>query len=274
MNFNGIIDETDCLQMDGVYKFGINKILETHKNLKSINFTCPIRKEVNCNFVECELSYNKEFGGKRSEIETWFADFGDYFEKFGSNKAVYGNNFEIINLEYKLCCFLYNIKQFVKIYKINTPIIATKWMNDDFDYGFDLNEEIESFNLMEQQDLQKEILNYQNNALKRLLDCIDNIEESRESENNEQNNNNFNTQSNSSQESLNNENLISSNLNSLEESDNISNGSDSLIVEESINKRSECAIYGNISKYYNNKKRQPKNKIIYTPPQEARKRRK
>ncbi|KAL9646371.1 hypothetical protein ABK040_014522 [Willaertia magna] len=65
MNFNGIIDETNCLQMDGAYKFRINKILETHKNLKSINFTCPIRKEVNCNFVECELSYNKEFGEKK-----------------------------------------------------------------------------------------------------------------------------------------------------------------------------------------------------------------
>jgi hypothetical protein len=103
-----IMDEHDCLQLDGVYSSSIQKILQICEekgiNLTEDNFLSPIRKITKKQLLLDEDEFNDKFGSKRSQIESLIASFVQLFKYFSKERSVKIKNiFKAFNLIFKLC---------------------------------------------------------------------------------------------------------------------------------------------------------------------------
>lgn len=115
MKIENKIHNLDCIALDGGYTLFLNDIINDDNDLKINNFNYPIRKQKHIELTDEEKRYNEMFGSFRSKIESKFAEIGNTFERFNNKKSIRTNDMDTFNLQFKIGCLLFNIKNFVKL---------------------------------------------------------------------------------------------------------------------------------------------------------------
>lgn len=134
MKIDKLINEHDCIALDGRYTLHILKYLESCDILDNSNFCSPIRKQRNVDLTSTEVVYNNEFGTVRSGIEGIFGELGNTFHQFNNRRPIKVTEIKTFTLQFKLASLLLNIKKFCKYYSIVPEPEHSEWRNIDFDY--------------------------------------------------------------------------------------------------------------------------------------------
>ena len=141
-----ILYETDNLCFDGGYVNHVNNIIEKYDekgfDITLKNFTFPFRKPQNEELSQEQVQFNKDFGGFRSKIKTFFSTFSKMFARFSNINNIKVSQLQSINLQMKLAAVLYNIKTFSEMAKIYHNYVHSKWKEENFDYPCEKDEYI------------------------------------------------------------------------------------------------------------------------------------
>jgi hypothetical protein len=199
ININKFYNEIDCICFDGLYENTVKEFIEKFSNIgfniSLKNFCYPIKKDKGVELTIDEKKFNEELGGLRSKIEKYFAELGSIFKRFsGQNKIRITDN-KTYNIQLKLAIVLLNIKYFTELFGIEENAHYNKWLNDNFDYYYknniEMNKEVtlktqyKIENIVDIKSLQNQFLNNLNiNEVN--IDIMDQMEEDITS-NNDQN---------------------------------------------------------------------------------------
>jgi hypothetical protein len=135
-----ILNSTDCLMIDGGYPLHLNNVIEAASSrgydYTLDSFCFPFRKEANKDLTTTQISFNKQVGAFRSDIESFFADYTKIFQRFNKNNIVRITEKHIYNKQIKLCNILYNIMIAVKLYEINVVdnYLFSLWTEENFKF--------------------------------------------------------------------------------------------------------------------------------------------
>jgi hypothetical protein len=146
ININKFYNEIDCICFDGLYENTVKEFIEKFNNIgfniSLKNFCYPIKKDKGVELTIDEKKFNEELGGLRSKIEKYFAELGSIFKRFsGQNKIRITDN-KTYNIQLKLAIVLLNIKYFTELFGIEENSHYNKWTNDNFDYYYKNNIEM------------------------------------------------------------------------------------------------------------------------------------
>lgn len=135
-----ILNATDCLMIDGGYPLHLNNVIESASargyDYSLDSFCFPFRKEQNKDLTPTQISFNKQVGAFRSDIESFFSTYTKTFQRFNKNNIVRITERKTYNLQIKFCNILYNIKNGVRVYNINVQdnYLYSLWMEDTFKF--------------------------------------------------------------------------------------------------------------------------------------------
>lgn len=129
---------SDCLLLDGGYTNHIENIIEVSDikggDITLDNFCFPIRKKPNIDLTNEEINFNDQLAGQRSQIESFFADISNTFQRFKPKTPKRITDPDTYNVQYKLACLLFNINNLCKKCNIESEYIHTKWAEKGFDF--------------------------------------------------------------------------------------------------------------------------------------------
>jgi hypothetical protein len=131
-----LVGNKDVVQLDGGYTLYITQLLNdqgSSHTLSKLNFITPIRKIRNQDFELDEREYNELYGSKRSQIESLFADIGTTFKRFHWSSKPKITSLKTYNLQLKLACFLFNVKNAEKLFHLEQKEEHKFWIKDKFD---------------------------------------------------------------------------------------------------------------------------------------------
>jgi hypothetical protein len=132
-----LMNKNDVLQLDGGYTLFIKTLLKKQSvpnRLVTHNFLTPLRKYKNKDFDLSEQEYNEKFGSKRSDIETAFANLSSIFLRFSCNNKPRVCSLTTYNLQFKLACFLLNVRTAEKLFHLELQSHHQYWYHKDFDF--------------------------------------------------------------------------------------------------------------------------------------------
>ena len=191
--FDRLMSDMDLLMLDGGYQsvaqFIADKAEEEGTDLSIDNIITPIRKRNNVPFNSSEEEYNKQFGAKRSDIETGFAMLGNTFKKLGPNGKRRISDFKMFNVQLQLGCFFMNCRKAEQFLELELPSHSADWQTLEFDFQFtnklsdgtlELSERVE-----EEQEKMGAILCKQQGFISSLLELGDDNEQENRVANNE-----------------------------------------------------------------------------------------
>lgn len=138
VKLNNFFKYGDCLCFDGLYTNTMYAVIDKYNNIdfniNEDNFIFPIKKQKKINLNNDEEIFNKQLGGYRSRIETYFSSISKTFKRFDPHKNIRITKLKTYNLQLKLACLLLNIKIFTELGNIEPTFLHKKWANDDFDF--------------------------------------------------------------------------------------------------------------------------------------------
>jgi hypothetical protein len=138
IDFNRFFTLYDNICFDGLYINTLNETIEKFSirnlDMRINNFTFPIEKKKNIKLTNDQEVYNKYIGGFRSTIETFFAHFGNIFNRFKGDANVRVTKLDTYNIQLRLCSVLYNIKIFCEVAHIQPLHEHFLWLQDNFDF--------------------------------------------------------------------------------------------------------------------------------------------
>ncbi|GAA5798309.1 hypothetical protein HPULCUR_003710 [Helicostylum pulchrum] len=175
-----ILNATDCLMIDGGYPLHLNNVIESASargyDYSLDSFCFPFRKEQNKDLTLTQISFNKQVGAFRSDIESFFSTYTKIFQRFNKNNIVRITEKKTYNLQIKFCNILYNIKNGAKVYNINVQdnYLYSLWMEDNFKFTnkYEEPEFILESNLFYKQEHINIRNNFQNDVLANLIKSI------------------------------------------------------------------------------------------------------
>jgi hypothetical protein len=138
--FNRFYNTIDCILIDGGYPLYLENTIEINDakgmNINIENFCFPFRKEKNVELTDYEQKFNKEVGGMRSRIESFFHDFTILFKKFNKRISASMTESNIYHLQFSLSSVLFNIKNLIEKYDVylHDHEYYTLWLNEGFDF--------------------------------------------------------------------------------------------------------------------------------------------
>lgn len=177
INFNNFFTLYDNICFDGLYINTLKETIEKYNNrnldIKINNFTFPIEKKKDIELTNDEGIYNRYIGGFRSTIETFFANFGNQFNRFKGDANIRVTKLDTYNIQLRLCCVLYNIKKFCEITNLQPLNTHYLWTLENFDYP-DKNSIITSISKLENKFCNMNFMkNYQEDLINAIINNDD-----------------------------------------------------------------------------------------------------
>lgn len=173
VKLNKFFKHGDCICFDGLYNNTLKEVIEKYESIGlSIsynNFLYPIKKQKNIPLNKDEFIFNKQLGGYRSDIETYFADLAGIFKRFYPQNNVRVTKLKTYNIQLKLACLFMNIKKFTELGNITPNDLHKKWINDGFDFPNKKRINIESSSVSFKLENIEKIGNYHNEAILKIL---------------------------------------------------------------------------------------------------------
>lgn len=171
VKLNNFFKYSDCLCFDGLYTNTLEQVIDKYNNINfninDDNFIFPIKKQKNIKLNNDEEIFNKQLGGYRSRIETYFSDISKTFKRFDPHGNIRITKLKTYNVQLKLACLLLNIKNFVEIGNIIPTELHKRWADDNFDFPdnqIPITSTIVSYKL----ENIKKIRDYQNEVMMKL----------------------------------------------------------------------------------------------------------
>lgn len=181
VHLNKFFSINDCLCFDGLYENSLNEVIQKYTNaglrVNIDNFCFPIRNYNKKVENSDEIQFNKELGGFRSRIESYFSNISRIFKRLDPQNKVRVTKIETYNLQLKFCCLLLNIKNFINIYPYKNDFnnnYYSLWMEKNFDFFNSKNIHLNINNIkLSEKTLYH--LNHMNTRLNLQNDFIDNL---------------------------------------------------------------------------------------------------
>lgn len=181
VHLNKFFSINDCLCFDGLYENSLNEVIQKYTNaglrINIDNFCFPIRNYNKKVENSDEIQFNKELGGFRSRIESYFSNISRIFKRLDPQNKVRVTKIETYNLQLRFCCLLLNIKNFINIYPYKNDFnnnYYSLWMEKNFDFFNSKNIHLNINNIrLSEKTLYH--LNHMNTRLNLQNDFIDNL---------------------------------------------------------------------------------------------------